>query len=233
MSIAPASLTALGNYWRSKGGQNLGIVGSRSHTSGYHLGKDRIYDGAGPGRGAADYSVKLPRDKAGLTNYVSAIDLGHANKAKLRAFSVWLVKQCQLKTPGYSNIKEIIYSPNGIAVRRWDAVTRKVYVAGDGTGQGDNSHRWHTHISYYRDTRTQNLVALFARYFGVTTTTKPPVPKAKVASNVAVAAGSNLSRIAAAHGMSLKTLLAFPGNEKYRENPSLVFKGNIVQVGWK
>ena len=76
MSYNPASLRALGSYWVAQGGVNLGVVGNTAHVKGYHLGKDRIFDAGGPGIGWNDYSVKTARDKAGLTNGASAIDLG-------------------------------------------------------------------------------------------------------------------------------------------------------------
>lgn len=39
MSSNPPSLRALGSYWVSQGGVNLGVVGNRrTHRRGYHLG---------------------------------------------------------------------------------------------------------------------------------------------------------------------------------------------------
>ena len=164
MSTSPATLTALSAYWRAQGGVMLGIVGNKAHTSGYHLGKDRIFDGSGPGIGWSDYSVKLPRDKAGLTNAASAIDLGKlgGSLGNLRAFSEWLVAQCQSKTPGTGDIREIIYSPDGVKVQRYSGVDGKIHT---GPGNGDLSHRSHTHISYFRDSQARAKVPTFAPYF--------------------------------------------------------------------
>ena len=47
---------------------------------------------------------------------------------------------------------------------------------------------------------------------------------------VTVKAGDTLSEIAAAHGLTLKALLAFPENAKYRANPGLIHPGDIVRV---
>ena len=42
--------------------------------------------------------------------------------------------------------------------------------------------------------------------------------------------GDTLSEIAAVHGLTLKALLAFPENAKYRANPRLIHPGDIVRV---
>ena len=47
---------------------------------------------------------------------------------------------------------------------------------------------------------------------------------------VTVKAGDTLSEIAAAHKLTLKALLAFPENAKYRDNPGLIHPGDIVRV---
>jgi hypothetical protein len=40
----------------------------------------------------------------------------------------------------------------------------------------------------------------------------------------------NLINVAAAHGLSLAKLLAFPENARYRKNPGLIYVGNVVRV---
>jgi LysM repeat protein len=45
-----------------------------------------------------------------------------------------------------------------------------------------------------------------------------------------VKSGDTLSRIAAAHKLTLKTQLAFPENARYRANPGLIHPGDIVRV---
>ncbi|MBI2776805.1 MAG: LysM peptidoglycan-binding domain-containing protein [Chloroflexi bacterium] len=47
---------------------------------------------------------------------------------------------------------------------------------------------------------------------------------------VTVKAGDSLSAIASAHNLTLKALLAFPENAKYRANPGLIHPGDIVRV---
>lgn len=173
MTFAPASITAAMKVWTSNGGVNLGIVGNTAHTKGYHLGKDRIYDGSGPGVGDSDYSVKLARDKAGLSNAASAMDLGRLNGSLkgLQKYSNWLVAQCKAGAPGTKDVREVIFSPDGTAVKRWDNHAKVLYNGGTGTGQGDDSHRTHTHISFYRDSENRDKTILFTAFFAPT---QPP-----------------------------------------------------------
>ena len=182
MSYAPKTINDLATYWKAQGGVNLGIVGNTAHTVGYHLGKDRIYDGSGPGIGDNDYSVKLARDKAGLTNAASAIDLGKLDGTltNLRRFSEWLVSRAL--DGKCRDIREIIYSTSdGKYVKRWSGPDNKVYTSlrknADGSitvitpGNGDASHFSHTHISFYRDSEGRDKRPLFAPYFAT-----PEVP---------------------------------------------------------
>ena len=172
MTYNPRSLQDLGAYWTIHGGVNLGVVGNDKHCAGYHLGRDRIYSACAcrpdgtcePGRGAKDYSVTNSRDKAGLTNAASAIDLGKlgGTYAGLRVFSTWLVMQCQAKAPGYRDVREIIYSPDGIKVQRYSGIDGAIHT---GPGNGDGSHTTHTHISYFRDSEDRDKTLLFAPYF--------------------------------------------------------------------
>lgn len=181
MTYAPPTILELERYWVSQGGAKLGIVGNTAHTVGYHLGKDRIYDGSGPGLGSNDYSVQLPRDKAGLSNAASAIDLGKLKGSitGLRKFSEWLVTQG--RAGKLRDVKEVIYSTSdGQYVKRWSGPDNKVYTSlrknPDGTivtitrGNGDASHFSHTHISFYRDSEKRSKVDYFRPYFA------PPDP---------------------------------------------------------
>lgn len=171
MTFAPATLTALGTYWTAQGGINLGIVGNQKHCRGYHLGRDRIFSNCAckpdgtcePGGGYGDYSVsQSQRDKNGLTNAASAIDLGKLNGSlpELRKFSDWLAKRCLAGHPTTNDIREVIYSPDG----------KRVFGFKDGVstlilGYGDNSHLTHTHISWYRDSEARDKRPAFAGYF--------------------------------------------------------------------
>jgi GH25 family lysozyme M1 (1,4-beta-N-acetylmuramidase) len=57
-----------------------------------------------------------------------------------------------------------------------------------------------------------------------------PKPKPPVKAWHVVKHGDTLSAIAKAHGKSLKALLAFPENAKFRANPSLIHAGDRVRV---
>jgi hypothetical protein len=164
------SIKELASFWHQQGGRNLGIVGDVKHKqkgTSYHLGSSDLKPGA--------YSATLKRDRNGLTERASALDLGKLEKriGKLRKFSNWLVEQAEAGlTP---DIREIIWSPDGKEVRRWDEHQDRVFVSlrrhKDGTivvvneGQGDATHFRHTHVSFYRDTRLAPKVEYFRPFF--------------------------------------------------------------------
>lgn len=164
MSYAPAPLVELGKYYTAHGGVSLGIVGSATHTIGYHLGRDRIFDAGGPGVGAQDYSVQHARDAAGLSNAAAAFDFGRLNGSldELQRFSRWLVSACQSQAPGSRDVREVIYSPDGERVQRWSGIDGQIHT---GAGNGDATHRTHTHVSYFRDSERRSKLALVAPYF--------------------------------------------------------------------
>lgn len=222
MSYAPDSITKLAAYWRARKGVNLGIVGDTRHLKGYHLGKDRIYDGSGPGLGDRDYSVMTARDRAGLTNAASAIDLGKLNGGylDLRKFSMWLVKRCQAGAPGTSDIREVIYSPDGKRILRYDRQRGRTSAPRE--GEADASHAWHTHISWYRDAESRDKVGTFAPFFAVQppdTSTGEDIPMPIISSyipgQVAVITDPNgPANIRSAPRLAASLLRAVPKGQK-------------------
>ncbi|MEK8108645.1 hypothetical protein NKG94_34415 [Micromonospora sp. M12] len=135
----------------------VGIVGDPAHRGGYHCGSDRVVNG--------DYSVvESPRDRAGLTLDAAALDAGQfevrsgGRTHNLPSFSVWCVAQCAANAADTRDIREIIYSPDGRTVKRWDRLGRR--------STGDSSHRWHTHFSFFRDAirAGRDQRPLFRRY---------------------------------------------------------------------
>lgn len=156
---------------------SLGIVGNAAHKSGYHLGRDRIF---GPdGEGDTDYSVKSERDHAFVTNAASAMDIGSFDR--LREMSKFIVAQGQANAPDTRDIREVIFSPDGTRVLRWD---RQRGFMSEPTEEGDSSHRTHTHVSWYRDSVDRDKRALFARFFDVPSPVVIPVEHPPVQGEV-------------------------------------------------
>jgi hypothetical protein len=163
MTYSPQTLRSLMAFWQNMGGVNLGIVGDVAHQAkgrSYHLGRsDLTWDA---------YSRITARDKAGLTEAASAVDLGRVNGSlrELRAFSQSFYRMCQTNFPGTRDVREVIWSPDGIDVLRWDR--ERGYASPARIGEADNSHLTHTHISFYRDSEYRPKVFLFQAVFSNT-----------------------------------------------------------------
>ena len=184
MTFAPPTISALASYLMSQGYGNSGIVGDATHQSrpSYHNGKDAILR---YGRTSVnDYSISNPRDRAGLTNAASAIDIGRGSRsaALLYASGDWFAAQCKLGN--CPDVREFIWSPDGVAVRYWDGVAGVIRIGGDGTGWGDNSHRWHHHIGYFRDSEFRDKITQWSGFFADT----PPAPVSEEKMDVFVVA---------------------------------------------
>lgn len=158
MTYAPKRLMDAREYIIAKYGvpaNAVGIVGDSAHRGGYHCGANRVVNG--------DYSVvESSRDRKGLTNAASALDIGtftktiQGKKHNLFSFNKWLVDQCRKGTDDTKDIREVIYSLDGKTVKRWDRLGRR--------SSGDSSHLWHTHISYFRDSEKRDKTKLFRRF---------------------------------------------------------------------
>lgn len=139
----------------------VGIVGDTAHVKegdSYHLGTPEQST-------KGTYSVLAsPRDRAGLCQFASALDIGQwstrvgGKTHNLPSMSVWLVAQCKADSADTRDIREIIYSPDGTTVKRWDRLGH--------SSTGDSSHLFHTHISLFRDATKagRGLVPLMTRY---------------------------------------------------------------------
>jgi len=159
MSYAPQTILnvrhLIQGYVPSLSNVELGIVGDDSHAasgSSYHLGRDALKAGS--------YSViESMRDSVGLTNAASALDIGWFTLGAfdLRDLSVWLVAECRAGAADTRDIREIIYSPDGQNVKRFDDLGIR--------SSGDDSHLTHTHISWYRDSESRSKTSLFQRWF--------------------------------------------------------------------
>jgi hypothetical protein len=126
----------------------VGIVGDAAHlaSGGYHVGNDDL---ARAGLLYSDYSKReSPRDRPG-TNAASALDIGdfdatvHGRRNTLRSLSTAIVEASKRGDPRTRDIREVIYTPDGVTVRRWDRLGLR--------SDGDSSHLWHTHLSFFRD----------------------------------------------------------------------------------
>jgi len=231
VTFAPATLVALGRFWTAHGGVNLGVVGDSAHQSkgvSYHLGADQLLAGA--------YSAQTARDRAGLTNAASAIDLGRLDGSlvKLRTFSRWFVLQAQADVPGCSDIREIIYSPDGQIVLRWDR--ERGYASAPRPGEADTSHLAHTHLSFYRDSEQRTKVALFEPYFATPEVDHMLTPSLdpsefRPLKGIKVKAGTRFYRQASTSGDSagLNATSIYPlfGNT----NASTAWRGILVNTG--
>lgn len=162
MTFAPATILAARAYLKGRDSDlsdpELGIVGGPSHVAtgtSYHLGADQLKPSRNP------YSARAFRDRNGLSNAASALDIDD-DLNELRALSVWLVEECRRGASDTLDVREIIYSPNGFNVLRWDR------ERGQGSApfpDNDLSHRTHTHISWYRDSEFRDKVGMFRRFF--------------------------------------------------------------------
>jgi len=126
----------------------VGIVGDPAHaaTGGYHEGNDDL---SRVGRLTTDYSKRESgRDRPG-TNAASALDIGDfdatvgGRRHTLRSLSAAIVAACRAGDERARDVREVIWSPDGSTVQRWDRLGLRT--------SGDGTHRWHTHISFFRD----------------------------------------------------------------------------------
>jgi hypothetical protein len=155
MTDSPADIIAVQHYVRSKTGlpwDALGIKHATPQGGGYHEGHDLLHAaGRAPEDPGSDYSyVESQRDRQGLTNSASAFDMGDGF-ARFREITLALVVACQRGDPRTRDIREIIYTPDGVTVHRWDKLGRR-------TG-GDSSHLSHTHTSFFRDSEGRRASA--------------------------------------------------------------------------
>lgn len=153
MSYAPEDLLDVRGYLMTRTGLpavSLGIVGDSAHNGGYHCGRDRIT--------STDYSwAESARDRANASDAASALDIGlfdvtiNGRRVTLRSLSLAIVDACQRGDSRAADIREVIYSPDGVAVRRWDRLGIR--------STGDTSHRSHTHLSFFRDSEGRRAQA--------------------------------------------------------------------------
>lgn len=162
MSVAPENLKAVRRYIAEKAGvpiSNMGIRSARS-ARGYHAGKSQIF---GPsGRGNKDYSVKHPRDKAGLSEASSAIDIKLPYKgvdSPLRRLTAHLVAGA--KSGDFPSITEVIGPDSTGKANYWSTATGWLPKP----QWAPASHEWHIHLGFFRDTEFEDKVVIFQPFF--------------------------------------------------------------------
>jgi hypothetical protein len=147
---------------------DIGIVGDGAHarTGGYHEGHDvlvaigRYHPGAQyVGSSVEDYSCRLGRDRAGLTDSASALDIGaqwpRGGRLAWLRFNNSLVRTLQAGDPALAAIRAVNYSPDGTSRHRIDR-QYGFNVIEDSTDSVDV----HTHIEWYRDTEGNRQTSL-------------------------------------------------------------------------
>lgn len=119
---------------------NGGVLGDSAHTYGYHRARAVLPPD--------DYSVLLPRDRAGDPWAAAALDLTPATVSAQILLSTRLAAATEARDPRLvSCVREWFGSVNGRSVTGRDVATGRVVAS-------DDSHLWHVHLSFYRDTAT-------------------------------------------------------------------------------
>src|SRR5688572_1526213 len=151
-SYAPEKILEVRRYLKPLTGLSdieLGIVNNETDASYHHGWSQRDTDGT-------DYSWdESSRDWSHKTDAARALDVGMFDR--LREMSVWMVGQCEAGAADCADIREIIYSPDGKVVKRWDRLGVRT--------SGSLSHTTHTHFSWFADAEYRRKVGPFKRFF--------------------------------------------------------------------
>jgi hypothetical protein len=166
MTFAPPRLLELRQFFQSLypwlSDNELGIVGGPSHAAAgtsYHLGRDQLKMSRDP------YSARTRRDLNGLSNAASAFDLDDGlggGPAELQELSRWVVGQCRQGSADTQDLREVIFSPDGVVVLTWD---RQRGQSSYPLARGNISHIEHSHFSWYRDSEYRDKTAVFRRFY--------------------------------------------------------------------
>lgn len=125
-----------------------GIVGDRSHTYGYHRGRNHV--------GPADYSVVLQADKGGGGEAAAALDV-KLNAADMKLATGRLMAACRSNDPRVAPLREFFGTLDGQRVTGWDRHD-PASRADDSYTTSDDSHLWHVHLSFYRSQVASSVV---------------------------------------------------------------------------
>jgi hypothetical protein len=150
-----------------------GIVPDSNHRGGYHCGRGQV--------DATDYSVReSSRDRNGLDQYSAGIDYGYfavttdRGTFDLYDYNLWLKGLWDAGDDDTKDLREVIYSPDGVNVRRLDKLGIR--------STGDSSHQTHTHHSEFRDADGHRMVNLARRWLQHIGLLEDPVTKDEIAA---------------------------------------------------
>jgi hypothetical protein len=143
-----------------------GIAPDEDHKrgGGYHcgvkdcqnIGKFHPPPTANIGSRTEDYSVRQYRDRTVGGNAASAEDIGgdwpNGGRAAWLRFNRMLVKQLQKGDRALRAVREVNFTPDGTARKRWDALHPDAGVNGDGIVPSTDTAETHTHVGFWRDT---------------------------------------------------------------------------------
>lgn len=147
---------------------DLGIVGDGRHkkTGGYHEGEDVLiangmyHPPAGSHVGSLneDYSVRIARDRNGLTLDASAMDYAdnwpNGGRAAWLRWNNALAAALKANVPALAAVRAINYTPDGTTKKRIDRQN------GWKDQATSDSVTIHTHVEFYRDTEGKRQAAL-------------------------------------------------------------------------
>lgn len=137
-----------------------GIVGDSKHGSGYHVSPEDLKRWGK----TSDYSIQCPADKRGEDDQAAAIDITFGSTAEMWRAHGRLMAACRVNDPRVGPVREIIGTTDGIRVSGFNRVATgsgsRSKVGEVKSGFGDDTHLWHEHISFLRDTvNDRNAIA--------------------------------------------------------------------------
>lgn len=133
-------------------GDAVGIAPDASHLAGggYHVGCEDIQR---IGRWNTDYSTRQARDRLDGTNDASAMDIGdnwpRGGRAGWLRFNNLLVARLRASDPELAALRAVNFSPDGTARKRYDSLH-----PGDGVIDSTDTVYMHTHLEWWRDTKS-------------------------------------------------------------------------------
>lgn len=169
MTNAPADLLSLRSGVRAVTGMSAddtGIVGDDHHDCGYHIGRLALiargcyHPERGAGDSREDYSVRLQRDREGVTEDSSAFDLGSAWASSAGGRAAWLrfnqalVGELTAGNAALSAIRAVNISTDGTTRHRYDRQN------GFAVQSTNDTVTVHTHFEFYRNTLNRRATTI-------------------------------------------------------------------------